>query len=96
MSKVKICGLTEIREAEIVNQYSADYAGMVLFYPKSRRNLPIGKAKEIITVLSSNIKKVAGVVSPTVEQIKKCKKALVESCKAVKAMKSLQQDKVHP
>lgn len=75
MSKVKICGLTEIREAEIVNQYSADYAGMVLFYPKSRRNLTIGKAKEIITVLSSNIKKVAVVVSPTVEQIKNCKEA---------------------
>ena len=73
MSQVKICGLTEIKEAEIVNQYGVDYVGMVLFYPKSKRNLPIGKAKEIIAALNSSIKKVAVMVSPTVEQIKNCK-----------------------
>ena len=47
-----------------------DYAGMVLFYPKSRRNITIEKAREIMKVLPPEIKKTAVTVSPTLEQVK--------------------------
>lgn len=66
--KIKICGLTKPEEAEYLNKHKVDYAGMVLFYNKSRRNITIEQAKLIMKALDSQIKKVAVVVSPTVEQ----------------------------
>lgn len=68
--KIKICGLTQIEEAEYLNTLPVDFAGMVLFFPKSKRNIQPEQAKEIINALSSNIKKVAVMVSPSLEQIK--------------------------
>ena len=47
-----------------------DYAGMVLFCPKSRRNITIEKAREIMKALPPEIKKTAVTVSPTSEQVK--------------------------
>ena len=35
--KIKICGLTDAKEAEYLNKNKVDYAGMVLFFPKSKR-----------------------------------------------------------
>ncbi len=75
MAKVKICGLTDVREAEMLNQYGADYAGMVLFYPKSRRNISLETAGEIIGALKPQIKKVAVTVSPSLEQAEACRAA---------------------
>lgn len=66
--KVKICGLTKPEEAEYLNKYHADFAGIVLFFPKSKRNITPGQASEIIKALDPGIKKVAVVVSPTLEQ----------------------------
>ncbi len=66
--KVKICGLTNPQEAEYLNRYHADFAGMVLYYPKSKRNITIELAGQIMKCLHKNIKKVAVVVSPTLEQ----------------------------
>ena len=37
--QVKICGLTSMDDVHIIEKYGADYAGMVLYYPKSRRNI---------------------------------------------------------
>ena len=37
--KIKVCGLTDVREAEYLNQNHVDYAGMVLYFPKSKRNI---------------------------------------------------------
>ncbi len=68
MRQVKICGLRSVEEAEYLNKYGADYAGMVLFFPKSKRNIDLGQAREIIGALKPDIKKVAVVVSPTLEQ----------------------------
>lgn len=62
--KVKICGLTAVEEAGYVNQSGADYAGMVLFYDKSRRNLTLEKALEIKKALDPRVKAVAVTVSP--------------------------------
>lgn len=75
MTKIKICGLTTPQEAEWVSKAQADYAGMVLFFPKSKRNITIDQAKEIMKSLSSQIKKVAVVVSPSALQIKEIQEA---------------------
>ncbi len=72
---VKICGITSVREAEYLNQYGADYAGMVLFYEKSKRNIDINKAQSVIAALDNKIKSVAVVVSPDAEQAEAIRKA---------------------
>lgn len=66
---VKICGLTSCAEAGYLNEYGADFAGMVLFFPKSKRNITLDTAKEIMSALNKNIKTAAVTVSPTKEQI---------------------------
>lgn len=66
---IKVCGLTEVREAEYLNRLKIDFAGFVLFFPKSKRNISIEKAEEIMKYLDKNIKKTAVVVSPAKEQI---------------------------
>ena len=66
---IKVCGLTEVREAEYLNRLKIDFAGFVLFFPKSKRNISIEKAEEIMKHLEKNIKKTAVVVSPAKEQI---------------------------
>lgn len=73
--KVKICGITQLKEAEYLNRYRPDFAGMVLFFEKSKRNISITQANELIKVISSSIKKVAVVVSPTKEQIQEIEQA---------------------
>ncbi len=67
--KIKICGLTSPEEAAYLNRSHVDFAGMVLFFPKSKRNISIEQAKEIIKSLDNSIKSVAVVVAPTNEQI---------------------------
>lgn len=66
---IKICGLTSKKEAEFLNTMDADFAGMVLFFEKSKRNISLDTAKCIISTLRADIKKVAVVVSPPKEQI---------------------------
>jgi len=66
----KICGLTCKEEAEYLKKYGADLAGMVLFFEKSKRNISIEKAKEIISALHPEIKAVAVTVSPSLEEAK--------------------------
>lgn len=68
--KIKVCGLTTKKEAEFLNENKVDLAGMVMFFPKSKRNITPDKAKEIISALDKSIKKVAVVVSPSYEEIK--------------------------
>lgn len=68
-TKIKICGLTSPAEARYLNENHVDFAGIVLFFPKSKRNISIEQAKEIMAVLDASIKRVAVVVSPSIEQI---------------------------
>lgn len=75
MTKIKICGLTTPQEAEWVSKSQVDYAGMVLFFPKSKRNITIEQAKEIMKSMLPQIKKVAVVVSPSALQIKEIQEA---------------------
>lgn len=69
MKKIKICGITDRKEVEYLNEAGVDYAGFVLFFPKSRRNIGTGKAKELLSHLDSRIRSVAVVVEPTGEQL---------------------------
>lgn len=69
-TKIKICGLTSPAEARYLNENHVDFAGMVLFFPKSKRNISIEQAKEIMAALDSSIKRVAVVVSPSIEQVR--------------------------
>ena len=72
---VKICGITDVEETEYLNENNVDMAGMVLYFPKSKRNITLEKAKEIMASLNENIKKVAVVVSPSIEQVKNIENA---------------------
>ena len=69
-TKIKICGLTKPEEATYLNKIHADFAGMVVFFPKSKRNISLEQAKKIRAILSPCIKTVSVTVSPTLEQIR--------------------------
>lgn len=65
---IKICGLTKLEDVQCVNQHLVDFVGMVLFFPKSKRNISIAQAKDLMKHLEDSIRPVAVVVSPTLEQ----------------------------
>lgn len=75
MTKIKICGMTCKVDIDCVNDNNVDFAGFVMFFPKSKRNIDPSTAIELLTYLKPSIKSVAVVVSPTVEEIK-----IIESC----------------
>lgn len=68
--KIKICGLTRVEEAAYLNQCQVDFAGFVLFYPKSKRNITMEQAEKIAQALDFAVKRVAVVVSPSLQQIR--------------------------
>ena len=79
---IKICGLTSVEEAEWVVEEAVDYAGIVLFYPKSHRNMTIEEAGALLPVIRRGkalsgepIKAVAVTVSPTPEQVRRIQSA---------------------
>ncbi len=68
-TKIKICGLVSADDAALVNGFDIDFAGIVLFYPKSRRNRTSAEAEKILAALRPEIKKVAVVVAPSAREI---------------------------
>ena len=66
---VKICGITNKEEIQWLNELLPEYMGMVLFFPKSKRNMDMEKVKGLLPLVSVQIKKVGVVVSPTLEQV---------------------------
>lgn len=66
---IKICGLTSEADAELVNEFDIDYAGVVMFFPKSRRNTDPDTAGRIVRTLRDSIIPVAVTVKPTHEEI---------------------------
>jgi phosphoribosylanthranilate isomerase len=78
--QVKICGLTSEADVHILEKHGADYAGMAVYYPKSRRNIDITLAETLATRLKkSDIKTVAVVVSPDVSQLEAIQNAVYET-----------------
>ncbi|MCQ2513952.1 MAG: phosphoribosylanthranilate isomerase [Ruminococcus sp.] len=75
MSMVKICGITSLEEVGYINKYIPDFAGFVMFFEKSKRNLTAEQAKSFVGAVDDRIKCVAVMVSPDMEQIK-----IAESC----------------
>lgn len=67
---VKICGLTTVEDASYAARSGADLVGMVVFFPKSKRNVTLEQASSIIKALPDSIKKCAVTVSPAPEQIR--------------------------
>lgn len=87
-TQIKICGLTKPQEIRWIVEENADYCGMVLFFPKSRRNNSIENARKLLAVLhrECEVRKrenesftapvsVAVTVSPTPEQIREIEDA---------------------
>lgn len=72
---IKICGLTCVEDVQIVNQFPIAYAGFVLFYPKSKRNVLLEQAQQLKEQLKPSIQSVAVTVSPTLEQAKQIQEA---------------------
>ena len=72
--KIKICGITKAEEVIMLNEVKVDYAGFV-FFEKSKRNVSIHIAKELINNLNPAIKKVAVTVNPDLELVKKIEMA---------------------
>lgn len=78
--KIKICGLTSVKEALWCLEEHINYTGMVVFYPKSKRNLEMSQAKELLTVLHGKeiaepVQVVAVTVSPTPKQVEAIQEA---------------------
>jgi phosphoribosylanthranilate isomerase len=74
MAEIKICGLKFPEDVETVNLYEPDYIGMVMFCPKSARNVSPETAQELLKKIKPKIKKVAVVVNPDLEQIQTIEK----------------------
>ena len=70
-TKVKVCGLTREEEAKMLADCQVEFAGMVLFFPKSKRNVTLQQAEQILAALKKYgvSKSVAVTVSPTKEQV---------------------------
>lgn len=72
--QIKICGITQIREASYLNEVHAEYAGFV-FWQKSKRNVSFMQAEEIHRFLDKSIKRVAVTVSPDLQLVRKAEHA---------------------
>ena len=73
MVKIKICGITSSDDIEIINNVLPEYAGFVMFFPKSKRNITPQRASLLLNLLDSRIKSVAVTVNPTPAQISTAK-----------------------
>lgn len=76
MQEIKICGITQERELDKLYELNVDYAGFVVFFPKSRRNNHIEAAERLVRYVKKlcendlkKIKTVAVTVSPDLEQL---------------------------
>ncbi len=68
MSKIKICGLYRLCDADFINEAMPDYAGFV-FYEKSHRNVTMQQAKQLRQSIHSSIPAVGVFVNAPQEQI---------------------------
>lgn len=70
MTKVKICGITRLKDAFAAARLGADYLGFV-FYKKSPRHISPHKAKVIISFLPSQTSAVGVFVNDSEDNVKR-------------------------
>lgn len=68
MAEIKICGLKMDSDIDAINRYEPEYIGMVMYFPKSSRNVTEELAQTLIRKIKTGINKVAVTVSPSLEQ----------------------------
>lgn len=71
MSLIKICGLKSEADVDAVNLYLPDFAGFIVNYEKSRRNISPEKLADLKKRLDSRIKAVAVTVDEPLESVRK-------------------------
>lgn len=69
MTKIKICGLRRPEDIVYVNEAKPDFAGFIIDVPKSRRNVPQEKVRELTALLSPEILPVGVFVNAPMETI---------------------------
>ena len=57
--KIKMCGITIPADVAAVNEVRPDYIGMVMYFPKSKRNVSAETARRLLEELRKDVKKVA-------------------------------------
>lgn len=84
MQRIKICGITQERELDKLIELNVEYAGFVVFFPKSRRNNDIKEAAKLVSYVKTKclsdsgkrlIKTVAVTVSPDISKLKEIENA---------------------
>ena len=55
MTKIKICGLYRTEDIDYVNEAKPDYAGFIIHFPKSHRNLSIDEVGRLTRRLDESI-----------------------------------------
>lgn len=68
MTKIKICGLTKKEDIEYANELLPDYIGFV--FAKSKRQVSLDKAKELINLLDKKMKTVGVFQDEDIDKVK--------------------------
>ncbi|MFA5330883.1 MAG: phosphoribosylanthranilate isomerase [Methanoregula sp.] len=69
--RVKICGITWVKDAVFAEKAGADAIGVVMYSPMSRRSIPDAKAREIFHALGPFVTRVVVTHSESQEDLEK-------------------------
>jgi phosphoribosylanthranilate isomerase len=67
---IKVCGQTDPEIIKLCIEQGARLIGFIINYPKSPRSISIKQLKSLTKNIPNNIKKVAVMVNPSIEQVK--------------------------
>ena len=67
---VKVCGNTDPEIIQLCIELGASLIGFIVNYPKSPRSISVEKLKNLTSNIPKNIKKVAVMVNPTINDVK--------------------------
>lgn len=70
MTKIKICGLFRPEDIEAVNLYQPDFAGFIINFPKSHRNISPADLKQLKSKLDPRIKSVGVFVDRPLKEVR--------------------------